>query len=206
MFPQGTPHSVQNVPQDLPVPFLTVTPLLLVNQVGPADFIRARESGKKRKKKGETGISKRERPIAASKHAMFMNCVFGFVLKIISRLQGPTPWLDRENVQCVRRARNVQMSTPRLKMTVKMGNTAKVIRHDAMFPVKSYFLTVQPKCRVLILVSFAGGRQACLVCPAGYACPNKFANFVLMCQSGYYSDDGDIVCTECPVTASCVKS
>lgn len=48
-----------------------------------------------------------------------------------------------------------------------------------------------------------GGRAACVLCPAGYACPSKFSSVKLGCPAGTYSEAGAALCTDCEAGKEC---
>ena len=48
-----------------------------------------------------------------------------------------------------------------------------------------------------------GGRDACVECTAGYACPSIYSNFQLVCARGTYSEAGATFCTDCEQGYEC---
>lgn len=47
------------------------------------------------------------------------------------------------------------------------------------------------------------GIDVCLSCPQGFYCDDP-GNFPSFCSSGYYSNDGQYRCTQCPAGMQCI--
>lgn len=51
-----------------------------------------------------------------------------------------------------------------------------------------------------------GGRDACVECPAGYACPSIYINYITVCVRGTYAEAAATACTDCPAGEECANT